>query len=224
MASPYLYAALSIIPGLGMLALKEYRKGVITFGIILLFGILYFLSNSEILLDMLFGLLIFSWIGQISYTYQLAQRQYNQETGDSDLKPSYKIEVPSNLSRKEKNMYRITEQIRQQLNGGESLKVGMRAMQQSKYITGLSNDFLLGITDRDMIMVKIDWMGKPLEVSRYSLDEIVRFKISKSAININSKVQFWFVEKKKPLKLQISGMLHSDGLEVLKETFAHVTK
>ena len=222
MASPYFFAALSIIPGLGLIALREFRKGVISFIIIISLGFWFIGSDSEFIEDVSAIALWALWTGQIVYTYQLAKRKTAMESRESEIKPLEKIVFPPNLSGKEKGRYRNHEQIQQQLNAGETLKGGMMGFWHYKYLPFLMKQFLIGLTDRNLVIISLDLMGKPLDISRYAYNDIEHFEISKSVFI--SKAQFWFVNKKRPMKLNIPNRFHLDDLELLKKTFSHVTK
>ncbi|MEK6256610.1 MAG: hypothetical protein N2C13_04740, partial [Chloroflexota bacterium] len=206
----------------GMLALKEYRKAAITFTIMVIVYLVVFNSNPGFMTEYSSVMAGGFWFAQIIYTYQLAQRKHLQESGDGELKPIAQVEIPSDLSRKEKNKYRMNEQIKQQLNLGETLKIGVAGIYQSGGANFLMKTDLIGITETAMIIINLDLMGKPLKISRYILNDIERAKFSNGIVN--SKVQFWFLEQKKPFKYLISKLYCSDELEKLKETFAHVTK
>lgn len=222
MASPYLYAALSIIPGLGLLALREYRQASVVIGSMVALGFLTFYVGGEFFGGLFLIFFFMVWLMQAKYTFQLAKREYAVEIGESNLKPVEKVIVPPGLPLKEKNRIRRKEQLRQQLNPGEELQYHFMGTRRSFWFPFMMYQYLVGVTASGVVIVSLDITGQPSEVSRHQIHEIEGFKLSGGPMNI--KTHFWVSGIKKPMVLLVTKMFFSDELEKLEETFSAVNR
>lgn len=212
MQSPFVVGLLSIIPGLGFFVLGQPKRGLGAIGI--MFGLFVFalFVPSEFLGKMSFQFFILAWIGQIYYAVQTANLLKKQQSGET-IVPREVMPIapaPHGLSANEKMAYKARETVRQQLNVGEHLidavvaqtlpSVGAHVLIGAAAAFG-TKMYYVGLTEKSLVMIEQDFMGKPADVKRVPLSDIKSSEYKKQWLLDSLILDFG---KKKTVKLQVS--------------------
>ena len=205
-----IYSLISIVPGLGLLALQEFRAGAIAFLVIFALFLLTSFANSEFLIEFGFAFFWLSWIYQIVYTYQVAERDRKRESGETNVKDFQKIKVPQGTPFKKRAAVQAYQMVESQLKAEENLSAAVLAVRGGIVVT----QSYLGLTDEYLIVLKMDMLGKPLDLERHRLSEIEKVSIGKGVVN----KKFDFKSGKKKHRYQISPIF-KDEINKFKEAF-----
>ncbi len=188
---------ISIIPGLGFWLFRRYRQALFIF--VLVVGLLLFsvFSPWEGLNELLFIMALYFWYMQISMAVRMAQaiKFSNNELTLALIENVEGIQIPTDLSRKEKMVFRIRETLGQQLEFGEKFVEGIHAM-RGMY----GGQYYLGISDKNLIIIEIDFFSKPLYVKRFVLSDVEKIQHKRGIIN-DSLV--FSLKNSKPMKFDI---------------------
>jgi len=217
MAHPLLFGVLAVIPGLGLLALKEYKGAALAFFGLIGLAIYTMFFSSDSAFEFLFDATIGSWFFQIWFTYQIAQRKYKQESGELNVIPRDEIVAPKHLSFKEKKKYWALEETRGQLRSGENLITAMWGIKANAIGGNAYKSHFVGITDKELILIDLDISVRPINITRIPLTGVSKIKIGNGLIN--RKVQIFVEENKSPHKILVSKIFYEEQIAQLKEIF-----
>lgn len=184
--SPLIIGAASIIPGLGFWILGKKRLAVTAAVVVIGAYIIYVLAPWEFVYALSCNLAIIGWGLQIVYAVYEARIIKKVTSGEMEAaRPSErKIDIPSDIPRREKLPYKAKEIIREQLDPGETIQDAVMVYTMS-YLRGASSmkQFYLGLLSDQLILVGTDLFGKPASVKRIPLHKIEQAKFKKGLIN-----------------------------------------
>ena len=219
MQSPFAIGVLSIVPGLGFFVLGQSKRGIGTIGIIIgLFTFGLFIP-SEFLSQLGFQLFFIAWISQIYYAVQTANLLKKQKSGEvvAPRETTSITPAPHGLSANEKLAYKMRETVRQQLNAGEHLIDAVVAQilpsMGAHILIGAAAAFstkayYVGLTEKTLIMIEQDFMGKPADVKRVSLSDLKSSEYKKGLLTDSLVLDFG---QKKSMKLRITVRLRTQA-------------
>lgn len=197
-----LFSFMSIIPGLGLLALQEFRAGAIAFVVVFALFILTIFANTEFSIEFAVAFFWLSWVYQIVYTYQVAERARKRESGESTVKGFQKIKVPKGTPFKKRVAVQAYQIVESQLKSEENLQAAVLAVGGGIVV----NQSYLGLTDEHLIVLKMDMFGKPLDLERHTLTEIDKVSIGKGVLNR----KFEFKSGKKKHRYKVGAILKGE--------------
>ncbi len=217
MQSPFTIGVLSIIPGLGFFVLGQLKRGVGIIGTLIgLFTFSLFIP-SEFLSELSFQLFLITWIGQIYYAVQTAKLLKKQKSGEiiapRETRPI--APAPHGSSANEKLAHKVRETVRQQLDIGEHLIDAVFAQvlpSMGAHIlvgaaaTFSTKSYYVGLTEKTLIMLEQDFMGKPINVKRISLSDLKSSEYKKGLLTDSLELGFG---NKKSMKLRITVRLRT---------------
>ena len=175
---------LSLFPGVGLLALGERAWGI---GVLVSFVALvfvYLFAPWQIVYELSCGLAVALWASQltiaIAHSRRREARQRKLDGGLVQLaRPPHQKSSPlATASRSQRAMHRAREAVSQQLLPGERLNLAVTCQAMptlgSHILMGAAafatmRQFYIGATERDLVLVELDLMGKPSEVRRCPL-------------------------------------------------------
>lgn len=169
MATPTLFIALAVLPGLGLLALGKY-KAAFLYAIIPVYGALIAASllSSGIWRTLALGVALAYWYFQARYTYQVAQRDWKSAQGEP-VPVVRDVKLPANLSASENIMFKVQEQLKHQLAPNETLQAAVAAVKAPMVTIFYQRNYFIGLTEKDMILLELDFLSEPLYITRYPL-------------------------------------------------------
>ena len=201
MQSPFVVGLLSIIPGLGFFVLGQPKRGI---GIIGIVGGLFLLANF-FSIDFFSDLSIIAWIGQIYYAVQTANLLKRQKSGEVVI-PRETTPIPPpphGLSANERMAHKMRETVRQQLNLGEHLTDAVVAQTMPSIGSTVFSVrmYYVGLTEKALVIIEQDFMGKPADVKRIPLSEIKSSEYKKGLLTDSLVLDFG---NKKSMRLQVT--------------------
>ena len=197
MTHPIIVGLISIIPGLGFLLFRRYRQAVFIFVLIVGLLLISVFSPWQGLSELLFLLALVFWIMQISMAVRMTQaiKSNNNEYISASIENVEEIQIPPDLSRKEKGIFKIRETLRQQLGSGEKFVEGIQATKGT-----YGGQYYLGLSDKNLIIVELDLFSKPLYVKRIALSDVEKVRRKKGVI---SDTLVFSLRNAKPIKFEI---------------------
>jgi len=113
MAYTIIIGLISIVPGLGFILFRRYRQAVFSF--VSVVGLLLFsvFSSWEGLNELIFIMALYFWYLQISMAIRMAQaiKFSNNELTSASIENIEEIQIPPDLSRQEKMVFRTGDYI-----------------------------------------------------------------------------------------------------------------
>jgi len=219
---------LSLVPGIGLLALGETAWGLGVFIGFVALVFVYLLAPWQIVYELSCGSAIVLWASQLTIAIAHARRrearQARLDAGQVNpaRPPVVASKPPAGASRSEKLIHRAREALSQQLFPGEHLKVGITCQAMptlaSQFLMGAAafatmRQFHIGATECDLVLVELDLMGRPSEVRRQPL-AAVKVVESKDGLLVDTLVLD--VGEPKTLRLQIPRLVREATHELLR--------
>ncbi|MBT3316273.1 MAG: hypothetical protein HN390_16860 [Anaerolineae bacterium] len=209
--SPLVIGLISLFPGLGYLLLKKWRKAIITWGLLLLFVILFFLSPVESPFQKISAQLFFIvWIGQIIFSVNLArfpEKALGVYTSPAKKINLAKIKIPANTPLRKRGLYKSKEILATQLEKNEYLQAMLPGLDKAMMGIG-AHQYLLGITHKYLMFLDMGFSGTPKTIEKIPFSKIEsitytkRIMMDKISIKIREKknlsdfyISFFFREE-----------------------------
>ncbi|HWQ46613.1 MAG TPA: hypothetical protein VN376_07085 [Longilinea sp.] len=204
--SPFVAGLASIIPGLGLFLLKKRWGGLLAFGLVAAAAIGFYFAQTRFAAQLFFDAFFFIWLVQAIIAISFARNQQRLAKGEMQAprQVSSSIPVPSNLSRKEKQAYKVRETVKQQLTPDERLYIVLSVIEQppaSAHIIGSpvlqTHQYTIGLTDNNLVRLEYDMWGKLEGVSRIPISSIQTLKLTGLSamrfleITIDGKKKVW---------------------------------
>ena len=195
MPSPVVIAILSIIPGLGFFVMKKPKTALSIWGWLFLCFAVYVIATNELIYRVAFQSALIIWLGQILFAFRDAKRLKGIQDGTivavSDSTDE-DICYPPDLSFKEKQTFKAKEMIKRQTELGEQVNHAVLArimpsagshMAYGAFAFANMRQFYVGDTSKGLILVELDWLAKPAEVTRLAKADIQYVIFKKGLIN-----------------------------------------
>ncbi len=192
MRSPFVVGLLSIIPGLGFVALGQWRRALGSFGVVFGLFVAFLFVPEGFLVDLFFNFAIFSWFGQIFWALQTVRLQKRQAAGEVAVpKESVNSSPLPGLSFREQQLHKLNTKVLHQLNPGEQLAGSLVAQTMPSLgklaLLGAAafftmRQFDVGLTQTSLVMIEQDMMGKPAGVRYIPLHQIKLTKYKKGLL------------------------------------------
>lgn len=213
MKKPWVIGLLSIIPGLGFFVLGKIREGfiasIITVGLIILS---FLTSDSENFSATAFAIAIVAWGSQLVFAILLTPNETRSEMGLVLPKREVFIAPPSkDASLEEKHQYNIRKTVLGLLQPDENLKIvlsgqtGTVPLLQALIFSLLWSPpavtlVYLGITEKHLIFINTDQLGKPSELQRLPFNQVVLANSREGVLSDRINIQ---VGDTKPLSIDV---------------------
>ena len=216
MPSPILIGLISLIPGFGFFVLKQPRRGWGVLGILFSLLIIFLFIPNDFIAQLSFQISILVYLGQIYLASQSARLLKRQQAGEiTKPRESSKITPPPGLSFKERNIYRLRETVRQQLNPGENLleaviaqsggQVGTYAL-YGAFSAFRMSQYYVGLTDDSLILIEQDNFGNLADIKRIPVSDIKSSKLNKRILYDDLMLD---LGEKNKIKLQVTSGLRN---------------
>ena len=184
--SPLIVGLASILPGLGFWILGKKRLAVTSAVVVIGAFLVYIAAPWESVYSFSCNVAILGWFLQGVYAVYEARTISKVESGEMEAARSSeaKIEIPSDIPRRERLAYKAQEVIRGQLDPGERIQDAVMVY-TSSYLGGASSmsQYYLGLLSDQIILIGTDLFGKPASVKRIPFYQIEQAKFKKGLIN-----------------------------------------
>jgi len=216
MKKPWMIGLLSIIPGLGLVVLGEFLKGLGVF-ILTCLAFMCLFVPWEIFVGIGLALGLILWGVQLWYAVVVAQRLYRAEAGlGLPVRQVEAAPIPPGASLEELRHQKIRDTVMGLLAPDEHLNVavngstGVRAFSLFDIIfallggTALSGEkvrqLYLGITDNELVLIETDAFGKPSRLQRIAFNEVSILKFKEHMLSDELTID---IGEGKPLQLAV---------------------
>ncbi|MBT3337878.1 MAG: hypothetical protein HN855_17165 [Anaerolineae bacterium] len=216
--SPLIIGLTSLIPGLGYLLLKKWKNAIVTWGLLLLFAKMFFLSPVEGLFQQISAQLFFMvWIGQIIFSVNLARPP--KEALDAHISPAKKInpakiKIPARTPFRKRGLYKAKEIFAAQLEKNEYLQTMLPGLDKAMMGIG-AHQYLLGITHRYLIFLDMGFSGRPKTIEKIPFSKIENITYTKRIMM--DKIAIEIKEKKKNYNFYISFSFREEVREFVEK-------
>jgi hypothetical protein len=219
MKKPWVVGVLSIVPGLGLIALRRTVLGLASIASILMLGFLAMLDLSATfsLVALAVGLIV--WVFQAYYGVVLAQRTERASAGKALTErevPMARLQPGASLA--EKRAYQARKAVMQLLPPGEDVTVAIHVSTNTTPVglsllelaTGVPSELkeirqlYLAATQHDFILVNLDGFGKPSHLQRLPLKNV---KLDEFKQGVLSDVLTLSLGTRQPLRVGVATMM-----------------
>jgi len=219
---------LSIIPGLGLVVIGEFLKGLGVFIITFLaFMCLFVPWDIFVGIGLALGLIL--WGVQLWYAVSVAQRLSRAEAGLAlPVRQVEAASLPPGASFEEKSQQKIRDTVMGLLAPDERLNValygttGVRTFTLVDLIlallggTPLSGEKVrqcyLGITDNELILIETDAFGKPFNIQRIAFNKVLILKFREHMLSDELAID---IGEEKPLQLAVGRPLRQSTRQLV---------
>jgi hypothetical protein len=228
---PWVVGVLSIVPGLGLAALGEIRRGLVALILTLLpFACLLGPWEAVAVIGATLGLV--AWITQGAYAVVAARRLALEEAGLA--LPVREVSIaplgPA-ASAEEKRLHRVRRIVLSLLNPGENLRAAVQgalglqptastllnlgAALAGGHSAGVepARPLYLGVTDEELILVWMDAFGRPNQVQRIRRDRVSLVKHTEGAVADEIVIE---TDETGPLRVGVGRTLRSGTRELTR--------
>jgi hypothetical protein len=219
MRRPWIIGALSIVPGLGIIALGRIVPGLAVMASIAVLGFLALLDPAGTIAQLAFSVGLIIWVTQGYYAIALARRLAQSRSGSTIPEREAATEpLPPGASFADKRAHEARMAVAPLLEPSETLRVVIHGSTDTTpiglalmdLVTGASSDqpesrqLYLGITEHDLVLVEIDAFGKPSHLQRIPLAKV---KLGEFRQGILSDVLALDVDASQSLRIGVARMM-----------------
>ena len=204
-------AIASLVPGLGFALQGNYKQAALSFLVIAGLLAVFLYAQLDYVAQFSCTLLGLVWIGQGYLAFDIARRDRRIQRGETAAPRQVMplSSVPPDLPRSMRLSYRVRQTLEQQALPGEHLRevVYGTAMPTTKshILFGAAafygvEQYYVGLSDDGLLLLHLDFWGKPAEVTRISKAQIKDVAFKKSLLSGRLDLQ---AEGVPPLRLTV---------------------
>lgn len=211
MQSPVIVGLVSIIPGLGFVVLEKTMRGISVFVFIVGLLIVAMITPNKALSSFSFQFSLFLWMLQIFYAVRDAKHLAREKSGEIVVpKATKRVETPRGLKRSERVATKIRETVLQHLNPNEELieAIIVQSIPSKKarifggVLSMLSiRQFFLALINDGVVVIELDYLGKPASISRYPTYSIRVTQYKKGWLMDKFTLA---IEEEKPINVEVT--------------------
>lgn len=205
-----------ILPGSGLWLLNQRKFAVAISLLVFLPLLLSFVLPGGILVETFRFMAVIGWVYQLYTTIDhIKTRQTREYKQLSKIKQKTKHSKIQNLPRNERILQSVYQEAKPYLKVGEKIKAAVRGIYEPERPDGISiqSPFIfcnLILTDRDLMIRKMDFVGALASIDRTPLSNIRDIKYSNGLINDKLKIRYI---DKKDLVVKVSGKFRPETIK-----------
>jgi len=215
MKHPVLIGILSIVPGLGYLFLGQFTKAIYVWAGLVVSFFIFLFSPSGWLEEIAFFAVLIVWFGQVFWAYREAKELSQMEKGevikakDVTLSPP-----PDELSRQERQIYKMRETLNAQLGPGQQVGPVMLVSDKARSSSATSW-YYLGVISTGLMLVKLSMWNKPKLVETIPFTTIDKVEFKEPKISFNDEMRFYLRDQKNPLRFYSARQYKEEAKQVV---------
>lgn len=223
MKSAWAVGLLSVVPGLGFLAIGQRRRGAVILGCFAALAALYLLAPWQIVYELSCGLGAALWAAQIVFAVTEVRRQARLEAGLTQAaRPvADSLAPPPGASRADRVLHKAREAIAQQLQQGERVEAAITCQVmpsfRSRMLLGAAafatmRVLHIGIAAGNLVILELDMMGRPAELRRHPRSAV---RVLKSKQGLLTDQLVLDLGEARPVRLQVGRLFRSGTRQLL---------